>query len=114
MKTSLLILVLALMGCRTAAPPVYFAEKPHYQTNARHPSNLFPDPQHRDSYMWYQGNTSRNVRLGGDAESSSQSEGSSPQAESFDSSRGFGGFGYGGYGPPPVFYQPGIRFPVFY
>jgi|GEM_PF-5776025 len=116
-RFSVLISALLLVGCSSQPPTVYFAERPHVQTNDRHPSNLFPSATHHDSYFWYQRNAMRNVRLGSGGESSSSApETSAPTAAPSGGGnfRGYGGFGYGGYYPPPVYYQPAFRYPVFY
>jgi hypothetical protein len=103
---------LLLAGCHTPpTPPVAATEPPHEQTNARHPSNLYPTANNHDSYMWYgRGQASRNVRMG---------EGYIGSGTTTEGYYGGGKRGaHGGAGPPemygPRYYVPSYGYPGFY
>jgi hypothetical protein len=126
MKKQLIILssILLLAGCHTKPQPIYLAERPHEQTGIDdliRQSNRFPDPQHRDTYFWYQQHTIRSTRLGQGYEGSGQPELSFSRE---GSGVGFGGWGgYGGYGfgagayggySVPGYSSPFTFYPVLY
>jgi hypothetical protein len=67
MKTVVVIpLLLLFAGCVTKEHSYYTAERPHIQTEQLiAESNRFPEPGKRDTYYWYQKDTSRNMKVGG-------------------------------------------------
>lgn len=66
MKMGVVIpLVLLIAGC-ASQHSYYTAERPHNVTEQLiAESNRFPEPGHRDTYNWYQKDTSRNMNVGG-------------------------------------------------
>jgi hypothetical protein len=66
MKIARLIpLTLLLAGC-ASQHSFYVAERPHTQRDQIiAASNRYPTPGNRDSYSWYQKDTSRNMSVGG-------------------------------------------------
>ena len=86
-------LVLLVAGC-ASQHSYYTAERPHNPTEQMiAESNRFPQPGHRDTYNWYQKDTSRNMNVGGH-EQQYPSYGPSVPEESY---------GYG-YAHPYLFY----------
>lgn len=66
MKSALILpLVLLLAGCKSPQHSYYTADRPHSQRDlVIAESNRFPTPANRDTYSWYQRDTSRNMQTG--------------------------------------------------